>query len=118
MESQTLLVMTTLPDLASAEQTARMLVDARVAACVSVFPPCTSVYRWQDAVETAGEIPLLIKTSREAYPRLEQRLRECHPYELPEILAISIESGLADYLRWIVGETETTKTTSFEKPIP
>jgi periplasmic divalent cation tolerance protein len=116
MESQTLLVMTTLPDPDSAEHTARILVEARLAACVSVLAPCTSVYRWRDAVETAGEIPLLIKTSREAYPRLEQRLRECHPYELPEILAISIESGLPDYLQWIVRETESSKTESVEKP--
>jgi periplasmic divalent cation tolerance protein len=118
MESQTLLVMTTLPDPASAQQTARILVEARLAACVSVLSPCTSVYRWQDAVETASEIPVLIKTSRDAYPRLEQRLRECHPYELPEILAISIEKGLPDYLRWIIRETETSKNASFEKPVP
>jgi periplasmic divalent cation tolerance protein len=116
MESQTLLVMTTLPNLASAEQTARTLVEARVAACVSVLAPCTSLYRWQDAVETASEIPLLIKTSRDAYPRLEQRLKECHPYELPEIVAILIEGGLPDYLRWIVRETEISKTVSAEKP--
>jgi periplasmic divalent cation tolerance protein len=116
MESQTLLVMTTLPDLSSAQQVARMLVEARVAACVSVLSPCSSVYRWQDAVETASEIPLLIKTSREAYSRLEQRLKECHPYELPEILAISIDSGLPDYLRWIARETESSTTVSVEKP--
>ena len=118
MEAQTLLVMTTLPDPASAEQVARDLVDARVAACVSVLAPCTSVYRWQDTIESAGEIPLLIKTSREAYPRLEQYLRECHPYELPEILAISIESGLPDYLQWIVRETESSNTESVKKPAP
>jgi periplasmic divalent cation tolerance protein len=116
MDAEILLVMTTLPDPASAEQVARILVEARLAACVSVLSPCTSVYRWRDAVETAGEIPLLIKTTRAAYPRLEKRLRQCHPYELPEILAISIEAGLPDYLQWIVRETELSTTESAENP--
>lgn len=107
MASEILLVMTTLPDQASAEHTARLLVDIGAAACVSLLAPCTSIYRWQGEVETSAEIPLLIKTTRAAYPRLEQRLRECHPYELPEILAIPVEHGLPDYLQWIARETDS-----------
>jgi periplasmic divalent cation tolerance protein len=106
MDAEILVVMTTLPDQASAERTARLLVEARVAACVSILSPCTSIYRWQGKVETAAEIPLMIKTTRKAYPRLEQHLRECHPYELPEILATPAVKGLPDYLQWIVGETD------------
>lgn len=107
MDAEILIVMTTLPDQASAERTARLLVETGAAACVSRLSPCTSIYRWQGTLETANEFPLLIKTTRAAYPRLEQRLRECHPYELPEILAIPVTTGLPDYLQWIVRETES-----------
>jgi periplasmic divalent cation tolerance protein len=106
MDTEILVVMTTLPDQASAEQTARLLVEIGAAACVSLFAPCTSIYRWQGEVETSSEIPLMIKTTREAYPILEQRLKECHPYELPEILAIPIAAGLPGYLQWVIRETD------------
>jgi periplasmic divalent cation tolerance protein len=107
MDTAILVVMTTLPDRATAEKIARLLVDERLAACVSILAPCTSTYRWQGAVETADEIPLLIKTTQHVYARLEQRLRECHPYELPEILAVPASHGLPGYLQWIARETDT-----------
>jgi periplasmic divalent cation tolerance protein len=100
-----LLVITNLPDQAAAEALARMLVDQRVAACVNVLAPCRSVYRWQNAVETAVEVPLLIKTSAERYADLEAAIRAGHPYELPEIIAVPIERGLAEYLAWVAAET-------------
>ncbi len=77
----------------------------RVAACVNVLAPCRSVYRWQNAVETAVEVPLLIKTSAERYADLEAAIRAGHPYELPEIIAVPIERGLPDYLAWVAAET-------------
>jgi Uncharacterized protein involved in tolerance to divalent cations len=101
-----LLVLTNVPDLVVAERCAHALVEARAAACVNILPPAQSVYRWQGAVESASELPLLIKTTGEAYPRVEQILRECHPYDLPEIIAIAIENGLPGYLAWLVSETE------------
>jgi periplasmic divalent cation tolerance protein len=107
MATEILLLITTLPDKASAERIARTLVDERLAACVSVLPSCTSIYRWQGAVETAAEVPLLIKTTKKAYAGLEQRLRECHSYELPEILAIPVVEGLNEYLQWIARETDS-----------
>lgn len=100
-----LLVITNLPDQAAAEALARMLVDQRVAACVNVLAPCRSVYRWQNAVETAVEVPLLIKTSAERYADLEAAIRAGHPYELPEIIAVPIERGLPEYLAWVAAET-------------
>ncbi len=100
-----LLVITNLPDQAAAEALARMLVEQRVAACVNVLAPCRSVYRWQNAVETAVEVPLLIKTSAERYADLEAAIRAGHPYELPEIIAVPIERGLAEYLAWVAAET-------------
>lgn len=103
--AQTLLILTNLPDEASARTLASRLVDDRLAACVSIMAPCTSVYRWQGAVEEAREIPLLIKSTAECYPALETAIRANHPYELPEIVAVTIARGLPDYLNWVVAET-------------
>lgn len=84
---------------------ARQLVDARLAACVNILSPCHSVYRWQGAVETADEVPLLIKTSRERYAALEAAIRQQHPYELPEVIALPVAQGLPEYLSWVAAET-------------
>jgi periplasmic divalent cation tolerance protein len=101
-----LLVMTTLPDAPTAERIAAELVTARLAACVNVLAPVRSVYRWKGAVETADEVPLLIKTTRERYSAVETALRAAHPYELPEIVALPVAAGLAPYLAWVAGETQ------------
>jgi periplasmic divalent cation tolerance protein len=101
----TWLVLTNLPDRESADRLARGVVEARVAACVNVLPPARSVYRWKGAVETAEEHPVLIKTASDRYPDLEKAIRSLHPYELPEIVAVNIESGLPAYLAWVAAET-------------
>jgi len=100
-----LLVLTNLPDRAAAERLAEHLVAERVAACVNILAPCRSVYRWQGALERAEEHPLLIKTTAERYDALEQAIRAAHPYELPEVVAVPIERGLAAYLDWMESET-------------
>jgi len=100
-----LLVLTNLPDSATAEAMGRTLVEQRLAACVNILAPCRSVYRWQNAVETAVEVPLLIKTSAERYADLEAAIRASHPYELPEIIAVPIERGLPGYLEWVAAQT-------------
>lgn len=104
--SDVLLVFTNLPDRASAERIAEALVNARVAACVNVLAACHSVYRWQGAVERADEVPLLVKTTMSAYPRLEAELRKLHPYALPEIIAVPVVQGLPGYLDWVAAETD------------
>ena len=104
---QTLLIFTNLPDAASAQTLATMLVAERLAACVNVLAPCRSVYRWQGAIESAEEVPLLIKSTTGRYADLEAAIRAAHPYELPEIIAVPIAHGLPDYLSWIVTETRT-----------
>ncbi|MDR0736876.1 MAG: divalent-cation tolerance protein CutA [Zoogloeaceae bacterium] len=106
MPADTLLVITTFPDMKSAERMARALVEQGLAACVNVLPACRSVYRWQGKVETAAEIPLFIKTTRPRYAALEARIRALHPYELPEIIALPLTVGLPAYLEWIKKETE------------
>lgn len=96
-----LLVLTALPDEDTAQRIATDLVEARLAACVSIGAPVRSVYRWQGAVERTVEVPLAIKTTADRYDALEQALRAAHPYELPEIIALPVECGLEGYLRWM-----------------
>ena len=101
----TLLVLTNLPDRAAAERIAELLVEQRLAACVNVLAPCRSVYRWKGALQRDEEHPMLIKTTAERYPALEQALRAAHPYEVPEIVALPVERGLPAYLDWVAAET-------------
>jgi len=100
-----LLVLTNLPDADSAAQIARLLVEQRLAACVNILSSCTSVYRWQGDIDTATEVPLLIKTTRARYPALQSALAAAHPYELPEIIAVPVHDGLPAYLGWVADET-------------
>ncbi|MCB4810145.1 divalent-cation tolerance protein CutA [Methylovorus menthalis] len=103
--SEAILVLTNLPDQMAATRLAESLVNARLAACVNIMAPCTSVYRWQGNIETASEIPLLIKTNRAQYSALQQAIVQQHPYELPEILCVPISTGLPAYLAWLNEET-------------
>ncbi len=100
-----ILVFTNLPDRAAAMELARKLGDERLAACVSVLGDCISVYRWEGRNESVSEVPVLIKTLAQHYARLEQLIKSVHPYELPEIIAVPICSGLPAYLKWIAEET-------------
>ncbi|MBW7859910.1 MAG: divalent-cation tolerance protein CutA [Rhodocyclaceae bacterium] len=99
--SEALIVLTNLPDPESAERLASELVARRLAACVNILAPCRSVYRWKGEVESAQEVPLLIKCPRSRYTELECAIRKAHPYELPEIVAVPVERGLPEYLGWI-----------------
>lgn len=103
--AEVLLVLSNLPDQASAARLADALIEQRAAACVNILAACTSVYRWEGRMETAAEVPVLMKTTRAAYARLEKIVREHHPYELPEIIALPVEAGLPGYLRWVGQET-------------
>ena len=104
-----LLVITNLPDQDSAHRVAEALISGHLAACVNLLAPCTSVYRWQGKIETAQEIPLLIKTLASHYSKVEATIRQHHPYELPEIIAVPISAGLPEYLDWVAAETEQGK---------
>ncbi len=100
-----LLVITNCPDEASANAIALALVEARLAACVNILPRVQSVYRWQGAVESASEIPLLIKSTARQYAALEAAIRARHPHEVPEIIALPVDRGLPAYLNWVAAET-------------
>ncbi len=101
----TLLVLTNLPDRAAAERLAELLVERGLAACVNILAPCRSVYRWKNELQRDDEHPLLIKTTAARYAALETAIRDAHPYELPEVIAVPVERGLPDYLAWVAAET-------------
>lgn len=101
----TLLVLSNLPDRAAADRLAQALIERRLAACVNILAPCRSVYRWQGALESAEEYPVLIKTTAERYAAVEEAIRALHPYELPEIVAVPVGAGLPAYLEWVAAET-------------
>ena len=100
-----LLVVTNLPDRAAAEQLAASLLEQRLAACVNILAPCQSLYRWRGKVETAAEIPVLIKSTTERYAAVESAIRSHHPYATPEIIAVPVTHGLPEYLHWVTSET-------------
>ncbi|MES2771571.1 MAG: divalent-cation tolerance protein CutA [Pseudomonadota bacterium] len=101
-----LLVLTNLPTAEAAQTLAQHLVENHLAACVSILAPCRSLFRWQGALESCDEVPLLIKTSEECYPALSAAILARHPYELPELIALPITQGLPDYLAWVAAETK------------
>jgi periplasmic divalent cation tolerance protein len=98
---------TSAPDGESAARMARELVDTRLAACVSILAPATSVYRWQGAVETAQEWPLMIKAAAARVPALKQALARLHPYEVPELFALPVVDGLPEYIAWALAMSST-----------
>ena len=102
---ETLLVLTNCPDEEAANTIALAIVEARLADCVNILPRVQSIYRWQGRVESATEIPLLIKSTAASYPALQETIRALHPYEIPEIIALPIGRGLPAYLNWVAEET-------------
>ena len=99
------LVLVTAPDPAVAEGLARSLVEERLAACVNVVPGLRSVYRWQGRVEAADELLLLVKTRADRAAALAARVRELHPYELPEVVELPVLGGSPAYLDWLRKES-------------
>ena len=99
--SDAILVLTNLPDTNSAEKLAEILISEQLAACVNILASCTSVYQWQGKLEKASELPMMIKTTRNLYKTLERTILKHHPYELPEIICVTIDDGLPAYLEWV-----------------
>jgi periplasmic divalent cation tolerance protein len=97
-------VTTTTEKREDAERIARTLVEARLAACVQIVGPITSIYRWKGKIETAGEWLCLIKSRAENYGAVEQTIRSLHPYEIPEIIAVPLTAASRDYLGWLGDE--------------
>lgn len=103
--SQVLIVFTTAPVGEMGEAMAKTLVEERLAACVNVYPPMTSIYRWEGAVTADTERQLVIKTTSARLPALRERLSQLHSYALPELLILAVDDGSAGYLDWVRDET-------------
>jgi periplasmic divalent cation tolerance protein len=103
--SEMLLVATSLPARAQAEELARILVKERLAACVNILAECQSIFEWEGRLEQESEVPLVIKTSRSRFDSLQNRITELHPYEVPEIVAIPVCRALPAYAAWVLENT-------------
>jgi periplasmic divalent cation tolerance protein len=106
-ETDYVVVMTTLPADADAATFAQTLVETRLAACVNLLAAMDSVYRWEGNVEQEPERQVVIKTSRARLAALWERVRELHPYEVPEFIVLPIVDGNDAYLRWVGESTRT-----------
>lgn len=104
-DGSTLLVLTTLPDREVARATVRSLVERRLVACGTLLDGATSVYRWEGTVEEAREVQVLLKTRTGRWDALRNAVRELHPYDVPELLALPVTAGLPAYLAWVGRET-------------
>ncbi len=104
MDRDALLIITTAPDGATAELIAKALIEKGLAACVNILPEMRSIYKWQGKMESGQEQLLLIKARQDRYAAIEKQIETLHPYELPEIIAVSIDAGLPAYLEWVVGQ--------------
>ena len=100
-----LVVLVTAPTAERAAEIARALVEERLAACGNVLAGVRSIYRWEGKVQDDQEVLLLLKTTRDRFEALRERVVALHPYQVPEVIALAVETGSAPYLAWIAGET-------------
>jgi periplasmic divalent cation tolerance protein len=96
-----LIVLTTTPNVDEAEDLAKKIIEAKLAACVQILPTMKSFYFWEDAVQTDSENLLLIKTLPEKYDDLEKFIQANHSYDEPEIIALAAEKVSSTYLKWM-----------------
>lgn len=101
MAREALVVLTTWPEVERARAAAHTLVEERLAACANIVPNVESIYRWEGKVETSAEVLMVLKTTRDRYPALQARITELHSYEVPEIVALRVEDGLPQYVKWV-----------------
>lgn len=104
--SEHILVLTTVPEEKRGQALAEILVRERLAACATLSAPSRSFYWWKDKICEDKEFVLFIKTRASLYPALEKKIKEEHPYEVPEIIALPVVKGSAAYLAWIDKETQ------------
>jgi periplasmic divalent cation tolerance protein len=101
MNDEHYVVLSTCPNRDSARAIAAAVIENRYAACVNMVPGLRSIYHWKGAIEESEEILLMIKTTRDRYQDVEACIRATHPYELPEVIALAVANGSANYLAWI-----------------
>lgn len=98
---EALVVYVTAPSEEEAARIARTLVEERLAGCVNIVRDVRSIYRWQGAIEDDREVLMILKTRRELFDVLKRRVKELHSYTVPEVIALPVEGGLDDYLKWL-----------------
>ena len=103
MAEKILLTLSTFPDAEAARRISTQLVTEKFAACANVLPGVESIYRWKEKIESGNETLVFFKVSEERQQAFQDKLRSLHPYEVPEIISCNIDSGLPDYLRWVIG---------------
>ena len=101
MKKKHIIVFCTVPDPEVAHKLSKVLVEERVAACCNIIPAVKSLYFWEKKLQEDQELLLIIKTREEVFPTLEKRIRDIHPYSVPEILALPIIHGNPEYLKWM-----------------
>ena len=101
MDPETLLALSTFPDVETARRIAQQLVTENLAACANIIPAVESIYRWQDKIENSQETLVFFKTTADRYDAFQDKLKSLHPYEVPEIICLRIADGLPEYLRWV-----------------
>jgi periplasmic divalent cation tolerance protein len=102
MAQKILLALSTFPDAETARQISNQLVTEKFAACANILPSVESIYRWKDKIETGNETLVFFKVSGARQKAFRKKLRSLHPYEVPEIISCNIDSGLPEYLRWVI----------------
>lgn len=101
MSAKYCMVFCTCPEMGTARTLAKQVIERRLGACVNILPAVESVYSWEGEVQSDSESLMLVKTLTETYPALERFLRETHPYELPEVIAVPLQQGSEAYLSWV-----------------
>jgi periplasmic divalent cation tolerance protein len=104
-DATVMVVLTTMPDAAAAEDLAERLLEERLVACANVLPGARSIYRWEGEVRRDEEALVILKTTRRALPRLRERFPALHPYDVPELIALDVVDGAEAYLEWVRMET-------------
>jgi len=102
------IVLTTAPNLKEARQIASVLLDSKLAACVTILPGAESHYHWRAKRERSKEFVLLIKSRAKLFDRIRKTIQKNHTYDVPEILALSVSKGSPDYLAWLKQETSSS----------
>ena len=113
VSTRALVVYVTVPNPDEAKRIAHVLIGERLAACVNIVCGIQSVYRWEGKIASDEELLLIIKTTRDQYSSLEKRVKDLHSYSTPEVIALPIEEGSAEYLRWL-HESTSLESTSLE----
>ena len=101
MSQKILLALSTFPDAETARKVSNQLVTEKFAACANILPGAESVYRWKEKIETGNETLVFFKLSENRQAAFQEKLHSLHPYEVPEIIFVSVANGLPDYLRWV-----------------